>query len=161
LLVGRQGTVEQEAGGHRAGVLRVSLDGPPTEARDEIEGTGERRRGHALAPVPLTGEAARDPPVWRGRLAFVVRRAVLDPRHLAGGAELAPAHAVVPVVHQGGMRPALPHPALLGAAVVLWVGSGIVVMEAHAPAAAKDTVVALHQRGERGPRRLIEGPHGV
>src|SRR5262249_28822664 len=85
----------------------------------------------------------------------------LDPGHLAGGAELAPAHAVVAVVHQGGMRPAFPHPALLGGAVVLWVRPGVIVMEAHAPAAAKDAVVARHQRGERGPRRLVEGPHGV
>src|SRR5215475_13684588 len=59
------------------------------------------------------------------------------------------------------MRPAFSHPALLGGAVVLWVRSGIIVMEAHAPAAAKDAVVALHQRGERGPRRLIESLHGV
>jgi len=34
-------------------------------------------------------------------------------------------------------------------------------VEAHAPAPAKDAVVALHQRGERGPRRLIESLHGV
>src|SRR5215475_172476 len=59
------------------------------------------------------------------------------------------------------MRPAFSHPALLGGAVVLWVRSGVIVMEAHAPAAAKDAVVALHQRGERGPRRLIESLHGV
>src|SRR5215475_11816252 len=59
------------------------------------------------------------------------------------------------------MRPAFSHPALLGGAVVLRVRSGVIVMEAHAPAAAKDAVVALHQRGERGPRRLIEGLHGV
>jgi len=129
--------------------------------RVEIERTGERRSGHALTPVPFTDIAARDPPVWRGRLAFFVRRAALDPGHLVGRAELAPAHAVVAVVHEGGMRPAFSHPALLGGAVVLWVRSGVIVMEAHAPAAAKDAVVALHQRSERGPRRLIEGPHGV
>src|SRR6516164_9813630 len=161
LLVGRQGTVEEEAGGHRTGVLRVSLDSPAAQGRDEIERTGEGRGGHALAPVPLTDVAARDPPVWRGRLAFFVRRAVLDPGHLAGRAELAPPHAVVPVVYEGGVRPALSHPALLGRTVVLWVRSGVIVMEAHAPAAAEDAVVALHQRGERGPRRLIQGSDGV
>jgi hypothetical protein len=59
------------------------------------------------------------------------------------------------------MRPAFPYPALLGGAVVLWVRAGIIVMEAHAPAAAEDAIVALHQRGERGPRHLVEGPHGV
>src|SRR5512146_196684 len=31
LLVGRQGTVDQESGGHRAGALRVSLDGPAAQ----------------------------------------------------------------------------------------------------------------------------------
>jgi hypothetical protein len=34
-------------------------------------------------------------------------------------------------------------------------------VEPHAPAAAKDAVVALHQRGEGGPRRLIESLDGV
>src|SRR6516164_27771 len=94
-------------------------------------------------------------------MASFVRRAALDPRHLTGDTELAPAHAVVAVVHEGRMRPAFPHPALLGRAVVLWVRPGVIVVEAHAPAAAKDAVVALHQRGELGPRRLVEGPHDV
>src|SRR5205823_6037705 len=62
LLVGRQGAVEEEPGGHRPGVLGVSLDGAPAQACDEIERTGERRRGHSLAPVPLPGVAARDAP---------------------------------------------------------------------------------------------------
>src|SRR6516165_2343702 len=94
-------------------------------------------------------------------MALFVGRTALYPGHLAGGAELAPAHTVVAVVHKGGMRPPFPHPALLGGAVVLWVRSGVIVVEAHAPAAAKDAVVAFHQRGERGPGRLIESPHGV
>src|SRR5215472_6566596 len=161
LLIGRQGAVEQEAGGHRVGALRVALDGPPAQTRDEIERTGERRRGHALTPVPLADVATRDPPVRRGRPTLVVCGAALDPRHLLGGAELAPAHAVVPLVHEGRMRPAISHPALLGRTVVAWVRSGIVVMEAHAPAATEDAVAALHQRSERRPRRLIESPHGV
>lgn len=41
LLAGRQGAVVKESGGHRAGVLRVSLNGPAAQARDEIERTGE------------------------------------------------------------------------------------------------------------------------
>jgi len=34
-------------------------------------------------------------------------------------------------------------------------------VEPHAPAPAKDAIVVLHQRGERGPRRLVESLHGV
>jgi hypothetical protein len=41
-------------------------------------------------------------------------------------------------------------------------------MEAHAPAPAEDAVVALHQCGERWPRRLVKlsdavgaGPHDI
>src|SRR5262249_10761106 len=59
------------------------------------------------------------------------------------------------------MRPAFPHPALLGRTVLLWVRSGVIYIDAHAPAAAKDAVVALHQRAEPGPLRLIEGLQGV
>src|ERR1700760_2797655 len=36
-----------------------------------------------------------------------------------------------------------------------------VEVEPHAPAPAKDAIVVLHQRGERGPRRLVESLHGV
>ena len=46
LLVGRQGTVEQESGGHRIGALWVSLDGPAAQTRDEVKRTGAAR----LAP---------------------------------------------------------------------------------------------------------------
>ena len=62
LLIGRQGTVEEESGGHRVGALGVSLDGPAAQTRDEIERTGERRRGNALTPVPLTDVTARASP---------------------------------------------------------------------------------------------------
>src|SRR5262249_57610564 len=48
LLVARQGTVEQESGGHRVGALRVSLDGPAAQTRDEVRRTG------AAPPAPGT-----------------------------------------------------------------------------------------------------------
>jgi hypothetical protein len=57
LLVGRQGTVEQESGGHRAGALRVSLDGPAAQTRDEVKRTGAARSAPGtprhLRPVPV------------------------------------------------------------------------------------------------------------
>src|SRR5215472_19175824 len=56
LLVGRQGTVEQESGGHRVGALRVSLDGPAAQTRDEVKRTGAARSAPGtprhLRPVP-------------------------------------------------------------------------------------------------------------
>ena len=62
---------------------------------------------------------------------------------------------------QRGTRAAFPDPALLPGTVVRRVRPRHPGVEAHAPAAAKDAVVPLHQRGERRPRRLIESPHGV
>jgi len=60
LLVGRQGTVEQESGGHRAGALRVSLDGPAAQTRDEVKRTGAARSARGtprhLRPVPVRAD---------------------------------------------------------------------------------------------------------
>src|SRR5580658_8959927 len=166
LLVGRQGAVEEEAGGHRAGGFRVSLDTPPAQARDEIERAGQRRSGHTLPPVPLTDIAARDPPVRRGRPALFVRRPALDPRHLVGRAELAPADAVLPFEDKRSVGPALADPLFLRGTFLRYAflphgGPRLIGVEPHAPAAAENTVVPLHQRGERGPGRLIERLHGV
>jgi Protein of unknown function (DUF1214) len=55
----------------------------------------------------------------------------------------------------------LPDSLLLRGTVARRAGTGIFGMEPHAPAPAKDALVALHQRGERGPRRLVESHHGV
>src|SRR6185437_3416783 len=75
--------------------------------------------------------------------------------------ELAPAHAVVPVENQRRMGVALSDSLFLRGTVVRRVGPGVFGVEPHAPAPAKDAIVALHQRGERGPRRLVESLHGV
>jgi hypothetical protein len=158
--VRRHRTVEEEARGHRSGVLRVSLDGPSAQARDQIDRTGERRGRHALTPVTLADVAARDPPIGRGRLTFLVGGAVLDPGHLVGRPELAPAHALFPVEHERRMGRSCPNPIELSLAIQGCV-SVVVGMEAHAPAAAKDAVVSLDQRGEHCPRRRIESPDGV
>ena len=66
-FVGRESAVIEEAGRNRARILWIALDPPAAEIRDEIERTCERRRGDALAPVPLADEVARDPPVRQDR----------------------------------------------------------------------------------------------
>jgi hypothetical protein len=65
LLVGRKSGCREPVG-HGTGVLRVSLEASPAQARDEIDRTGERRAGQALTPAPLTDVATSDPPVGRG-----------------------------------------------------------------------------------------------
>ena len=59
------------------------------------------------------------------------------------------------------MGVALSDSLFLRGTVVRRVGSRVFGVEPHAPAPAKDAIVALHQRGERGPRRLVESLHGV
>jgi len=53
LLVGRQGTVEKEAGRNRTRGLGISLYLAAAETCDQFERPFERRRRDALAPVPL------------------------------------------------------------------------------------------------------------
>jgi hypothetical protein len=163
LLVGRKRTVEEEACGHRTSVLRVSLHGSPTKARNEIQRTGESGRSHAPAPVPLADVATRDPPVRRRRLTLLVRRTVLDQGQLVRSAELAPADAVLPVEHKCRVRCSRPHAVMLPFVVELPLRFPVTAfgVEGHAPAAAKDPIVALHQRGKGTPRGPIEGLDGV
>src|SRR6266540_1144106 len=81
LLVGRQGAVEEEAGRNRTRVLGIALYVAAAETCDQFESPGERRRGDALAPVPLADEVAGDPPVRQGREALLVGSPVLNLRH--------------------------------------------------------------------------------
>jgi len=74
--------------------------------------------------------------------------------------------AVLPFENERGVGFAFSDPLFLRSTFLritflLHVGPRLFGVEGHAPAAAKDTVVALHQRGERGPRRLIESLYGV
>src|SRR6188768_2362465 len=63
LLVGRQRAVEEKPGRHGSRVLGAAFDRPAALTRDEIERTGKRCGGDALAPAALADEAAGDPPV--------------------------------------------------------------------------------------------------
>ena len=157
-LVCRGRTIEEEARWHRCGVLGISLDGSPAEFRDQIERTGERRGGNALTAASLSDVATPDPPIWRGRSTLLVRSPVLDPGHLVGRPELAPADAILPVEDERGMGRSCPNTSELPTAVHARRVLGVVGVEAHAPASAEDPVVALDQRSERWPCRLVESP---
>src|SRR5215510_4244489 len=63
VLIGRERPVEEEAGRHREGILWVTLDGPPAQAGDQIERSGERGSRDALPAVAPADIAAGDPPV--------------------------------------------------------------------------------------------------
>src|ERR1022692_2378464 len=89
--------------------------------------------------------------------------AVLDPRQLPGRAELAPAQAVVAVEDERRVCRPRTHAGQLAVTVQLRRGvlADTLGMKSHAPAAAEDPVVALYQRGECRPRRLVERPDTV
>src|SRR5215207_10492940 len=160
LLVGRQGAVEEEAGRNRTRGFGIALYLAAAETCDQIERPMERRRGDALAPVPLTDEVAGDPPVRQGREALLVGGAVLDLRHLVRRPELAPTHTVIAIEHKGRMCPACPHPCELAFPVQRRVAA-VIRMKAHAPATPEDAVILLDQPAERIPARLIESLNRV
>src|SRR5262249_35637608 len=153
--------VEERARGLAAGrVLGVALDRAAAQQRDLLQSARQPRGGDAGAPPLLVDEEARDPPVRLALELGEIRALVLDPRQPLGSAELAPAHAGLVVVHQLGVRSAGHHPRVLVGPVSLRRGLApeALLVEAHAPAAAPDTAVALDARLEIGPRRLVQGP---
>jgi predicted nucleotidyltransferase len=159
-FVRRESAVIEKARRNGTCILWITLHPPAAKNRDEIQRTCERRSGDTVTPVPLAYEVARDPPVRQNREAFLVRGAVLDPRHFAGRAELAPAQAVVPVEHEGCMSRACPDASQLPLTLRRLRASSVFV-EPHAPAAPEDPVVVLHQRGKRRPSRLVKGSDDV
>src|SRR3954454_17671791 len=162
-LVRRQRPVVEETCRHRVRGLGKSLDGPTAESRDELERPGQRRGRHALTQDSLADVAAPDPPVRRARLTFLIGRAALDPRQLCWSAELAPAQAVLATEDESRVCLTRTHPLQLAFTVQPRgsVPADALGMERHAPAAAEDAVVSLHQRGEPRPRRLFKRPNLV
>ncbi len=156
-----QRPVVEEPGRYRICRFRIPLDSPAAESGDQHQRASQGRSGHALAAVPHTDVAAPDPPVRELGLGLLVRRAVLDPGHLVGGTELAPARALNAVENEGGMGRTRPHPVVLALTVRGRVTDIAFGMHPHAPTAAEDTVIALHQLGEGRPRRIVEGADGV
>lgn len=80
-----------------------------------------------------------------------------------GCPELAPANTAVPVENERRMGRSGPNTIELPFAVEGRRSSPAdpLGMKPHAPATAKDAAVALHQRHERGLRRLIESLDGI
>jgi hypothetical protein len=92
----------------------------------------------------------------------ILLSAILDPRQLVRLAELTPANAVVTVEHERRVRGAGQHAVQFASALRRRRISAVVLgMEAHAPAAAEDAVVALDELGERRPRRLVKSSNSV
>ena len=158
-LVGRERAVEEEAGRHGGGVLGISLDSSAAVARRSGRAprrAPRRRRPDAVGPFRRSSRRTVIPATLV--LTLRVGRAALDPRQLRGRAELAPAEAVVAIEDERRMCGAGKHTGELPVAVQRGRRpfADALGMEAHAPAAAEDAVVALHQRGERRPGRLAE-----
>jgi hypothetical protein len=109
----------EETGWHRRGVLRVALDPTATEPGDQPQRARQAGGGRALATVSLADEAAGDPPVRELGQPLLVGDPVLDPGHLLGRTELAPADALVAVEDEGCVRRALADPRELPVAVVV------------------------------------------
>src|SRR5580698_9813660 len=96
-LVRRQGAVVEEPGRHRLGRLRIALDGPAAELRDQLQCPGQCSRGNPLASMSLADVTTANSPLRQRFPVLLVRRPALDPRDLFDRTELAPAQAGVPV----------------------------------------------------------------
>src|SRR4051812_14549842 len=156
------GRAEQEPALRDAAVghLGDRLDEPAAGRGDLVERTAERGPGDAPTAMLAVDVEAGDPPVGRRRRVLLVDAAVLDVRQLGGAAVLAPAlRDAVLVEDQRGVRPAGPHELLLDRAVAGLAGAALRV-EADAPAAAEDPVVALDDLGEGVPGGRVERPDG-
>ena len=159
MFVGGKCTVVQEPCRYRIRGLRVALNRAPAETGDQLERAGQCSCRDPLAAMPLADVAACDAPVWRGTLVPLIRGTVLDSRQFVWHTELAPADAVISVEHERCVRSprqdADPLSFLLRCGLI--VSSVVLGVKPHAPAATEDAVVALHELGERGPRRLVQG----
>src|SRR4051794_17586443 len=103
-------------------------------------------------------EEAGDPPVRRFAGPLLVRPLTFDARQLIGRSELAPADTGGAVVHESGVRAAVPDARLLVQPVLLRrpPASHPLRVEGQAPAAAPYAVVPLHQGGEVRPRGRVQ-----
>ncbi len=157
--------LNRKAEGHLPirGVLGITLDHAAAQASDFLDGTPEGKLGDALSAIGLVGEEAGDAPVWQSLQAFLVSALVMDGGQLLGRTELAPADAGLAVEDQGRVGFVFADPLLLLGAELLGAelaAPGSIVVERHAPAAAPDSVVALHQSRKGRPCGLVERFNG-
>src|ERR1700761_810611 len=144
-------------------LLGVGLDeAAPSRADGGQHGTESRPRD-PTAPVLASGEDAADPPVGQLVQALGVGLRVFDVRKLRRRPVLTPADAFIAVVDQNLVHRPVANVGLLGPAVP---GNGMAPadplgMKTHAPAAAPDTVVGLHQPGKVVPGVRAEWPRHV
>jgi len=105
-------------------------------------------------------EETGQPPGWRlTRQRRVVGLFVLDLGQLGRRSELAPAHALVALVHQCCMRlPGRHQRALGGAALLVGAAGRAPGVKAQAPAAAKHAVMRVDECVELRPCRLRQRP---
>ena len=163
LLVGRQGAVEEETCGNCVSAFWVALDGAAAEARDEVEGAGERGCGYALSaggPCRRSNRRSASQARSVGPFSYAARFLML--------AALRPVGRTGTSRHRHHRRTRVPHarfPRELESSFRSRfrrrLGSTAVRVKAHAPAAAEDAVVGLNQTGECSPSRLIESFNSV
>ena len=131
-------------------LLGVGLDEPTSSIVDGGQRGAERRPRNPTAPVPASGEDATDPPVGQLAQAVGIGFRVVDVRKLDRRPVLAPADAFTAVVNENLVHRSVANVGLLCQTVPR---NGMALadalrVETHAPAAAPDPVVSLHQTGK-------------
>ncbi len=144
-------------------LLGVGLDEPASSIVDGGQRGAEGRTDNPTAPVPASSEDATDPPV--GQLAQVlgIGFRVVDVRKLRRRPVLAPADAFIAVIDENLVHRSVANVGLLCQTVP---GDGMALadalwVETHAPAAAPDAVVSLHQTGKVVPGVGTERPRHI
>ena len=135
------------------GVVWVPLHHPAAGPRDQVDRTAERDRRHALPPVLLVHEDARDPVVRQLVEGLLVLLAVVDVRQFLRRAVLGPRNRLVALENQGSVCSILLDQLLLERVIALCRERllGVEGVEPGAPTPTEHTVVPLDESGERVP----------
>src|SRR5271170_4198858 len=141
-------------------LLRVGLDEPAPGIVDGGQCGADSRPRNPAAPVPASSKDATDPPVGQLAQPLDIGFRVVDVRELGRRPVLAPANAFIAVVNEDLVHRSVAGVGLLGQTVP---GNGMALadalwVETHAPAAAPDPVVGLHQTGKVVPGVRTERP---
>jgi hypothetical protein len=133
--------------------LQSDLDESAAGFFDGGESSAHGGPGNTAAPVALAGKDASDPPVGRFPQLLGVGLRILDVRKLSWRSVLTPADALVSVIDENLMDSPVAHVGLFGLTIPRggMAGADTLRVEAHAPAAAPDPVVRIHEVGEIVP----------